>query len=574
MTDAQSAAAVARFALRWSRAVAHANFVPGGRARARDTLRRLTADLAGALTAAELDPAVGYRVGRDLVHGNLATPRALGITVGLLGRDLLPELGIDDPVALTRLAVLLEELTVGFTETLRDRMLAAAESINRAERDAWRGRQRQLQDDVQHALLHDALTGLPNRAALTRRLAASGAERRGLCLVKLHRFTTVHDSFGAATADRLLLDAADRLGVLAAQREHFLAHLGGNTFALLVEGTQGPDDAGKAADAALRALPEPWRIDGHDIPMSVRAGVAEGPRSQYGPAELIQAAATAMRWACHDRLRPYALFEADRNAAQLRRHEITNALPAAVARDAFTLAYQPLVRLADGVVVGVEALARWRHPTLGPVAPAEFIGLAEDLGLIDRLGRQLLGQACARAATWSDRADAPLLSVNLAVPQLDAPDLVAAVAAVLHETGLPPARLQLEITENALLDQSGGGLETLDGLARCGVKLAIDDFGTGYANLANLVDLPVGAVKLAARFLDGFGARLPLRRSGEALVAGLIELIHGLELTVTAEGVATAEQAARLRDYGCDLGQGFHLGRPLSPAAADALFRA
>jgi diguanylate cyclase len=553
---------VAGFAHRWSRAVAHANFAPGGRAHTREVLCRLTGELADALTAAEFDPAVGHRVGCELVRNHMATPRALGVTVGLLGRDLLADLGIDDPCAAARLAVLLEELAVGFTETLRDRMLAAAESINRAERDAWRHRQRQLHDDVQHALLHDTLTGLPNRAALTRRLQdlRTDGVRLGLCLVKLQRF-----SF----ADSVLLDAADRLRALAAQRGYYLAHLGGSTFALLVTDTQGPDDAAKAADAALRALPEPWRI-----PMSVGVGVVEQPAGP-APNELIQAAATALRWACRDPSRPWLFFEPARDAAQSRHHEIANALPSAIADDAFTLAYQPLVRLHDSAVVGVEALARWRHPTLGPVPPTQFIRLAEELGLIDRLGRQLLRKACARAATWQDRAGAPLVSVNLAVPQLERPDLVAAVTAVLDETGLPPAQLQLEITESASLDpgSAGTGLQTLDALARCGVKLAIDDFGTGYANLANLVQLPVHTVKLAAGFLDGFGAQLSLPRSSATLVAGLIDLLHSLELTATAEGVATAEQAERLREYGCDLGQGYHLGRPLRPEQADALFR-
>jgi diguanylate cyclase (GGDEF)-like protein len=575
--DAQLKAAIAGFARTWGRDLAHANFVPGGRARARTVLERLTAQLRDALNARSFDPKVGYHVGRELVLNDMSSPRAMGVTVRLLSGRLLHELRISGPSAAARLADLLEELTVGFTETLRDRVLVAAEGINRAERVAWRSRQRELQNEVQHALLHDPLTGLPNRAALTRQLRAlltdpRPVERLGVCLLNLQRFAAVNDSLGTDRGDQLLLDVAQRLDCVANHRGYFVAHLGGDTFALVIEGTTGPDDAVKAADEALRALPDPWRIDNHDIPMFAKAGVVERLIAGADPAELVQAASTALGWARQDRTRLWMLFEPDRNAAQVRRHQITNAMPAALQHDAFTLAYQPLVRLDDGVVIGMEALARWQHPALGTIRPTEFIRLAEELGLIGPLGEHLLRTACTHAAAWQHAAHPPLISVNLAVPQLQQPDLVATVTRILHETGLPPAQLQLEITEEALIDPADGSAETLDALARHGIKLAIDDFGTGYANLANVVDLPVHTVKLDARFLDGIDEHVPVPRSNTTMLAGLIELIHRLELTATAEGVRTPQQVAILRGYGCDVGQGFHLGQPMTVDHATALF--
>jgi EAL domain-containing protein (putative c-di-GMP-specific phosphodiesterase class I) len=229
--------------------------------------------------------------------------------------------------------------------------------------------------------------------------------------------------------------------------------------------------------------------------------------------------------------------------------------------------YQPIVDLAGGTLYGVEALARWAHPVLGTLSPDQFIDLAEDRGLIVQLGLRLLEQACRQAARWCGLTpQAPLVSVNLAVRQVRHPGLVADIVAVLDRTALPPGRLQLEITESTVMDNDDETLATLHGLADLGVRLAIDDFGTGYSNLAYLRGLPVQGLKLAGPFVQGLRTTPATDPTDEAILTTLVSLGHTLGLVVTAEGVETRTQAERLRAVGCDAGQGWHFGRPVSAA--------
>jgi EAL domain-containing protein (putative c-di-GMP-specific phosphodiesterase class I) len=252
----------------------------------------------------------------------------------------------------------------------------------------------------------------------------------------------------------------------------------------------------------------------------------------------------------------------DRYAYELHRQALAMAMPVALHRGEFTLAYQPLVRLADRSVVGVEALARWHHPTLGTIPAAEFIPLAESTGLLAPLGLHLLETACTRAASRHTQAHSPfLLSVNLSASQLRSSGFATAVTAVLQRTGLPADRLQLEITEKTITDTENTTLETLDILARNGVQLAIDGFGTGASCLAHLTALPIHAVKLAPGFLRDLGEPATAH-SNSPILPVLIKLSHDLGITVTAQGVETAAQAQRLTTLNCDFGQGFHFGHP------------
>jgi EAL domain-containing protein (putative c-di-GMP-specific phosphodiesterase class I) len=275
----------------------------------------------------------------------------------------------------------------------------------------------------------------------------------------------------------------------------------------------------------------------------------------------MRAADITLRWAKADGKARWTIFDPQRNARDVARFRLSAALPAALERDEFALAYQPLVDLADGTVRGAEALARWRHPDLGLLGPSRFIELAESTGLIVRLGLRLLEQACEQAVTWPDHT---FVSVNLAVRQLRQPGLVADVSAILDRTGLPPERLQLELTESAVVGRHDTTLGTLRALADLGVRLAIDDFGTGYANLAYLGELPVDALKLAGVFVQRLRPGAPADPVGEAVLETVIGLAHTLGLTVTAEEVESAEQAERLVTLGCTLGQGWHLGRPVT----------
>jgi diguanylate cyclase (GGDEF)-like protein len=548
----------------WIRAIAGTTFVTGGRGQVRIVLDELLRRLVAALTAEPFEAAPGFQVGADLVTSQISSPHALGNTLALLDRELIPGLEITHPDAPARLAALLGQLAAGFTLTMRTVALAAAEDINRAERVAWRERQAALNRRLQQALLCEKLTGLPNRTHLVSWLGKlltdqPGCPRLGICLVDLDRFKAVNYSFGHDGGDRLLRAVARRFRTIADKSGLFLAHLGGDQFVFVVENTTGIDDVAKVADLVLRALRNPLTLSGHQLSVAASAGIVEHAASDLEPAGLLRTAEITMGWAKRHHRGHWATFDPSSYAGEVQRHALAAAMPAALAAGEFTLAYQPLVRLAGRRVVGVEALARWRRPTHGLISPARFIPLAESTGLIVPLGLALLEQACGQAAVWHQGdGDQFMVSVNLAVTQLRSPGLAAAIATVLDRTGLPPGQLQLEITESAMVNMGATALDTLRALARMELKLAIDDFGTGYSSLAYLADLPIHAIKLAPGFLRGRDDP----HSDNTILPALINLGHDLNLTVTAKGIETAAQAEQLTALGCDIGQGFYLGRP------------
>jgi diguanylate cyclase (GGDEF)-like protein len=563
-------AAMARL---WARVVARTSFVPEGRSAARAVLEDALRTIVDALTEEPFEPGRGRAIGRTLVACHISSPKALGDSIDLLGGRLLDELGIDDEPAPRRLAALLGQVATGYTESLRDVALVAAEDINRAERTAWRDQQRKLHRRLQHALLHDQLTDLPNRAQFTGWLAETLARapqdaRLGLCLINLDRFKAINDSIGMEKADQVLLAVANRLSAQCGRYGHFVAHLGADTFAIGVSRTNDSDDMAKVADRALRTLADPIRLDGMQIPITASAGIVEQAVAGAQAPELIRAADISVGWAKTDRHGGrWALFDPDRNATEVRRHTLTAEIPSALARGEFALDYQPLISLADRELVGVEALARWYHPKYGKIAPGTFIPSAEDTGLIVPLGMALLEQACAQAAAWrAETGQALIMSVNLAVAQIRTPGLLAGITSVLRRTGWPAELLQLEITESAIIGTDDDALDIVHGLADLGVALAIDDFGTGYSSLAYLSELPVHNLKLAASFLRGLDTETRAARSNLTILPALITLSHDLGVTVTAEGIETAAQAAHLMGLGCDYGQGYWLGRPVPPA--------
>jgi diguanylate cyclase (GGDEF)-like protein len=566
-SDPNSARRLDALVQAWSYTIIQVNFVPGGPSQIRDVLDESLRQLARALTASSFDPVVGYRIGFDLVEARITSPQALSCTLTLLHQQLIERLGIRHQQAPARLILLLSQLAAGFTEATCNVAIASAEEISRAERGAWRARQAALNNQLQQALLCDRLTGLPNRARFTSWLGELLAElpgrtRLGACLINLDQFKRVNDSLGHDKGDRLLQAVALRLRRLTDQTGHFLAHLGGDEFIIVVKNTNGYDDMAKVADLALRTLRDPFILDGHQLPVSASAGIVECAATDAHPTGLVREADIALGWAKTQHGGRWASFDPDRYHDESHRHALTADMPMALARGKFTLAYQPLIRLAGRRIIGAEALARWRHPIHGAISPSEFIPLAEHTGLIVPLGLRLLEQACRQAAAWHRQGhDQFVISVNLSVAQLRTPGLAAAITATLEETGLPAEHLQLEITENAIVSTSDDSLETLRTLARNGIRLAIDDFGTGYSSLAYLADLPIHAIKLAPRFLDGLGSATN-HNANATILPALIKLSHDLDLNVTAEGIETAAQAKRLTILGCDLGQGFHLGRP------------
>jgi len=562
---------IERFARAWGRSVHDASYVLLANDERDAFFLDLTERIAAAMTADRFDPAVGYRVGADLASTEEIAPEALGRTITELSTRFLPALDLCGVIGRDRLTALIEAFSMGYATALHDHTLDRQEAVRRADiaaRSEAEMALRRSEERLRHAALHDSLTGLPNRAQLIHwlgelRTDAAAPARFGVCLIGLDRFHSVNNSLGYSAGDRLLIAAARRLSQLP---EGIACHLGGDEFALLIRGTAEPEEAIKAADRALAALRTPFEVDGHELPLSASAGVVERAVRDGDPTDALRAAAMALHWAKVEGRDRWSFFDEDRNAGAVARYRLSAEMPGALARGEFRLVYQPMVDLATGAVVGFESLARWDHPELGLLSPDRFIGLAEDSGFILPLGMHLLERACRQAVRWhGDGAEPPFVSVNLAARQLCHPGLAAEVAIILDRVGLPPHRLQLEITEHAAMTAEGEALGNVRALAGMAVRVALDDFGTGYCGLSYLRRLPVHAIKLAGSFVAGLDGDSTASRTDEAVLAALVHLGHTLRLTVTAEGIESERQRAKLLALGCDVGQGWLLGRPASP---------
>ncbi|WP_353620263.1 putative bifunctional diguanylate cyclase/phosphodiesterase [Streptosporangium nondiastaticum] len=441
---------------------------------------------------------------------------------------------------------------------------------------------RDLRARLRHLRMHDPVTRLPNRSLFFERLttalatasaADGGTGRIGVCYLDLDGFKAINDTLGHRAGDRLLGAVARRLSECAAPGGHLVARLGGDEFALLVEESEGTEQLVRLAACVQDRLQRPFEVAGQRLSVSASIGVVERPAAGTHATELMQAADTTLYWAKADGKARWTLFDPERNAHRMTRQALSSTLRPAVERGEFVLQYQPLVGLVDGVVRGVEALVRWRHPQFGVLPPNRFIGLAEETGAIVPLGRWVLGTACRQARRWQleHPAEPIVVSVNVAVRQVWDSDLVSDVAAILAETGLPPRLLQLELTESAVMGSAGRPLQQLRQLSDMGVAIAIDDFGTGYSNLAYLSRLPVSTLKLDGSFVRGFRAEEPPNPADETIVEALVQLAHRLGITVTAECVESAEQAERLGRIGCDTGQGWFYSRPVPADSISSL---
>ncbi|WP_420714913.1 putative bifunctional diguanylate cyclase/phosphodiesterase [Streptomyces sp. WM6372] len=467
------------------------------------------------------------------------------------------------------------EVTLGPVPGTRDVLLSVADISDR----------RDLQARLRHLQMHDPVTRLPNRALFFERLSAAleassyeqgGTGRIGLCYLDLDGFKAVNDTLGHRVGDRLLTAVAARLTQCADQSGygrtggHLVARLGGDEFALLVEDSTGTEQLTDLARSVLAAVQEPFDLAGQRLSVSASIGVVERAADGTSATGLMQAADTTLYWAKADGKARWTLFDPERNAHRMTRQALTSTLRPAVERGEFALEYQPLVDLESGAVRGVEALVRWNHPQFGTLTPNRFIGIAEEDGSIVQLGRWVLRTACRQARRWQIErpSDSPVfVSVNVAVRQVWDSDLVGDVAGILAETGLAPQLLQLELTESAVMGSAGRPLQALQALSDMGVRIAIDDFGTGYSNLAYLSRLPVSVLKLDGSFVRGFRYEEGTHPNpaDETIVEALVQLAHRLGLTVTAECVETAGQAARLRRVGCDTGQGWLYSRAVAP---------
>ena len=422
---------------------------------------------------------------------------------------------------------------------------------------------------LQRAAHHDQLTQLPNRSLteqwVQRAFDPGGATRVGVCALDLDGLTRINDSLGHQVGDQVLLAVAARLQMAAP--EHVVTRTGGDEFAVLHSDPDGIDDACRLADRLLDAFATPFLVQGHALTLSASIGVAVADRgrgSRSGPtcpAELMRAADVALSWAKAHGGGRRVVFDPERDAGESARFALLAGLVDGVERGEFRLVHQPLVGLRDARLHGVEALVRWQHPERGLLGPGQFIELAERSGAIVPLGEWVLRTACVQAAGWVAALGdaAPFVSVNVSPVQLVEPDFARAVDRILAQAGLAPDRLQLEITEQAVLADETAALAALGALRSAGVRLALDDFGTGWSSLAWLRRLPVHALKIDGSFIDGLRHEVadPVDSS---IVGSLIGMAHALDLEVTAEWVETRAQADRLTALGCDLGQGRWFG--------------
>jgi diguanylate cyclase (GGDEF)-like protein/PAS domain S-box-containing protein len=428
-----------------------------------------------------------------------------------------------------------------------------------------------LEVELTHRALHDPLTDLANRAlfkeSVERALRRTGRNGRSVAVVFLDidDFKHVNDSLGHEAGDRLLAAVAERIRVCVRPYD-VAARLGGDEFAILLENAD-LRVAASVAERILREMDEPIQVSGREIATQGSLGIAIG-----GPGDdtenVMRNADVAMYTAKAKGKGRYEVFEPGMNSSAVERMELAADLRKAVEGKQFILHYQPIVGLADGRILGVEALIRWKHPERGMVGPVEFVPVAEETGLIVPIGRWVLNEACRQLRQWQDRhGDPPLtMSVNVSVKQLQDPRFVNDVRTALATTGLDPMSLTLEITETVLMSDTEEVLARLEELRAVGVRLAIDDFGTGYASLGYLARFPLNVLKVDRSFITEAGTS-----QESSLTPVMVSIGRSLGLQTVAEGVENAEQVAHLRNLGFDAAQGFLFSRPAAGDEIDTL---
>jgi diguanylate cyclase (GGDEF)-like protein/PAS domain S-box-containing protein len=426
-----------------------------------------------------------------------------------------------------------------------------------------------FEEQLAHQAFHDPVTKLANRALFSDRVEHAlmrtqrGVHEIAVMFIDLDDFKTVNDSLGHAAGDEVLQEVGRRLKI-AVRPGDTVARFGGDEFAVLLDGVSGSSDAADAAARILRALDLPIEIEGKNVFPRASVGICLVGEDLETPeaSELLRNADVAMYMAKRDSKGSYRVFEPTMHERVVERLELRSDLQHALTMDQLELHYQPVVRLVDREILGVEALVRWNHPTRGTIPPIQFIPVAEETGLIIPMGRWILETACREGARLREtfpRTEGLTMSVNLSVRQLQSETLVADVRQALEVTGLPAAALVLEITESLMLTDTDFAMMQLHELKALGIRLAMDDFGTGYSSLSYLSRFPVDILKMDRSFVGA--------EENSTLTSAIIALGTSLSLEVVAEGIELPEQASSLEELGCELGQGFLFARPMDSDA-------
>ncbi len=407
---------------------------------------------------------------------------------------------------------------------------------------------------------YDLLTGCANRVLFRDRLAQAlaMAERSGhgvaLLYCDIDRFKEVNELRGHSIGDRLLVDVTNRLRTRLRDTDT-MARLGGDEFAIIQPRIEAPDDAGMLAGRLLGALGEPFEIDGQQIVVGMTVGIALHPQNGTTGETLLRAADIALRRGKQEARGTFHFYAPGMDSELMHRLTLEHDLASAIPHGELRLLYQPVFQVLDRKLIGHEALVRWQHPTRGTISPSVFVPMAERNRQIVPIGQWVLRTACAAAAAMPTGSR---IAVNLSPVQVRMDDLPRLVAEALHDTGLAPERLELEITEGVLIEESAHTLAVLRALKQLGVRIVLDDFGTGYSSLSYLRRFPFDKLKIDQSFMNGLGED----GESDAIVRAILALAHSLRLEVTAEGVETETQLRMLRHYGCDQAQGFLLGLP------------
>jgi len=434
---------------------------------------------------------------------------------------------------------------------------------------------RQAEEQLRHAVQHDPLTDLPNRALFLTRLESllerarrDPRQRFAVLLMDLDRFKTITDSLGHLAGDRLLVAIARRLEACLRPGE-ILVRFGGDEFTLLVEDVRDARQATRLAERIQAALVAPFVVDGNEVVMSATIGIVLGGAGHDKPEALLRDADTAMYRAKALGRGRHQFFDEAMHREAVDALKLEMEMRRGLARGEFRLYYQPIVSIGTGQVRAVEALLRWQHPERGLLLPESFVPLAEDTGLIVPLGAWALRESCRQLAAWDAQgAERPLgLTVNLSPRQLSQPDFLDEVSRTVEESGLQNRRITLEITESVIMDDSVVAAGLLTRMRDREMQVSIDDFGKGHSSLSQLHRLPFDVLKIDRSFVSAMG----LRAGNREIVRTIVELGHNLDMRVVAEGVETAEQLAVLRHMGCDDAQGYLFSPPMPPTAGGPL---